>query len=477
MRASLVMGMLSGRSSRRPVRPGDSPGWGGDEKVGLTSPLCSLKVAGSNVTSSDRPRIFTSMTHPPQADLIIENASEVLTCAADADDLIGRVAGGAVAVGGGRILAVGAANEVAAVFDRAGAQIIDAAGKVVMPGFVDCHTHLVFGGSRVDEYTARLTGANLDGLRARGIPVGITGTVEQTRDLSVDALVDAALPRLAEMLRSGTTTVESKSGYGLTAASELRMLQVNRVLDELQPVNVVGTFLGAHAFPRDVAPERYVDQVVEEMIPRVAEMGLARFCDVYCDEGFFTVEQSQRVLEAGVARGLTPKIHLDQYTHTGAAQLAARLGCVSADHLNFTGSAELQTLAAAGVVGVAMPALDFAVAHPRPIDIRSLIDAGMAVALSTDLCPGCWLTSMQLVITLACRLHRLSPAEAVRASTITGAQALGMADEIGSLEPGKRADLLILDVDRYEDLAYRLGRNAVATVIKNGRVVVVREQA
>ncbi len=410
----------------------------------------------------------------PRADLVIEHASELLTCRTGAGDLVGRVRDGAVAVAAGRILAVGTADEVAAAVDRTGARTIYAAGRVVMPGFVDCHTHLVFGGSRVDEYATRVAGGDPAELAGRGIPVGIVGTVGQTRELGVDALVGAALPRLAEMLAAGTTTVESKSGYGLTTESELSLLDVNRRLVEVQPVDVVSTFLGAHAFPPDVPPDRYVDLVVAEMIPRVAEAGLASFCDVYCDEGFFTVEQSRRVLEAGIAHGLRPKIHLDQYSRTGAAELTAELRCVSADHLNFTDPEEIRSLAEAGVVGVAMPGLDFAVAHPRPIDVRAVIAGGMTIALATDLCPGCWLTSMQFVITLACRLHRLSVAEAVRAATLGAAQALGLADEIGSLEPGKLADVLILDVERYEDLAYRLGRNAVATVVKRGRVVVER---
>ena len=409
-----------------------------------------------------------------RADLIVENAGELLTCAAGADDFVGRIPRGAVAVAGGRILAVGSAAEVSAAVDRCSARVIDAAGRVVLPGFVDCHTHLVFGGSRVEEYATRLTGGDLADLTRRGIPVGIVGTVEQTRHLEVDSMVAAALPRLAEMLRAGTTTVESKSGYGLTVASELRMLQANRLLGDRQPVDVVSTFLGAHAFPPDSSPERYVDLVVAEMIPRVAEAGLAAFCDVYCDDGYFTVEQSRRILEAGVAAGLRPKIHLDQYAHTGAALLAADLRCASADHLNFTGPGEIRRLADAGVVGVAMPGLDFAVAHPRPVDVRALIDGGMTVALATDLCPGCWLPSMQFVINLACRLHRLSVAEAVRAATLGAALALGVADEVGSLEPGKLADLLILDVERHEDLAYRLGRNAVETVVKRGQVVVER---
>ena len=413
-----------------------------------------------------------SLSHRPRADLVVERAGALLTCAPDAVDLVGHIPGGSVAIAGERIVAAGPADEVAAAVDRSDARIIDGAGRVVLPGFVDCHTHLVFGGSRVDEYTARLTGADPEALRRRGIPVGISGTVEQTRDLGVEALAAQALPRLTEMLRAGTTTVESKSGYGLTAESELRLLRANRRLAARQPVDIVSTFLGAHAVPRDVSPERYLRTVVEDMIPRVAEERLAECCDVYCDEGYFSVGHSRRVLEAGVAHGLRPKIHLDQYAHTGAARLAAELGCVSADHLNFTGPEELRLLAEAGVVGVAMPGLDFAVAHGRPVDVRALVDNGMTVALATDCCPGCWLVSMQLVIALACRLHRMSVAEAVRAATLGGARALGMAEEVGSLGAGKLADVLVLDVARYEDLAYRLGRNAVATVIKRGRVVV-----
>jgi imidazolonepropionase len=412
--------------------------------------------------------------NPPSADLVIEHAAQLLTCTASAraTDAVGLIADGSVAITGDRITAAGPAAEVAATVDATRAQTIDSRGNVVMPGFVYSHTHLVFGGTRVDEYAAKLTGGDLSALRAKGVPVGITGTVDETSHLSIDALVEQALPRLRQMLLAGTTTVESKSGYGLTPASELRLLQANRVLDELQPATVVSTFLGAHAFPPDEAHERYVESTIAEMIPRVAEMHLAQFCDVYCDEGYFTPEQSRRILGAGVEYGLRPKIHLDQYSHTGAAELAAELHCVSADHLNFTEPAEASMLAAAGVVGVPTPGLDFAVAHHRPVNIRALIDAGMTIALATDCCPGCWLTDMQFVIVLACRLHRLSVAEAIRAATTGSAQALAMETEIGSLEPGKRADLLILDTERYENLAYHLAVNPVSTVIKAGKIVV-----
>jgi imidazolonepropionase len=410
--------------------------------------------------------------NPPPADLIIEHAAQLLTCAKSASDVVGLISDGSVAIAGDRIIAAGPAADVAATVDPSRARVVDGRGKVVMPGFVDCHTHLVFGGTRVDEYAVKLTGGDLSALRAKGIPVGITGTVAETSRLSVDVLVEQSLPRLRQMLLAGTTTVESKSGYGLTPASELRLLQVNRVLDEVQPATVVSTFLGAHAFPPDESHERYVESIIAEMIPRVAELHLAQFCDVYCDEGYFTPEQSRRILGAGIEYGLRPKIHLDQYSHTGAAELAAELHCVSADHLNFTEPAEAAALADAGVVGVPTPGLDFAVAHPRPVDIRALIDVGMTIALATDCCPGCWLTDMQFVIVLACRLHRLSVAEAIRAATLGAAQALAMDAEVGSLEPGKQADLLILDTDQYENLAYHLAFNPVSTVVKSGKIVV-----
>jgi imidazolonepropionase len=379
-----------------------------------------------------------------------------------------------VAVAGERIVAVGPAAEVAAAVDASGARVIEAAGRVVLPGFVDCHTHVVFGGTRVDEYAARLTGADLAPLAARGLPVGIAGTVRETRALGVEGLVASARPRLGEMLAAGTTTVESKSGYALSLEGELAMLEANQRLAAAQPVEIVSTLLGAHALPPEPPRERYVELVVTEMLPRVATTGLAEFCDVFCESGYFTVAETERILRAGLDHGLRLKLHLDQYSETGAAAVAADLGCVSVDHLNYTPPPDLVRLATAGVVAVPLPGLDFAVAHPRPVDIRTLLDHGLEIALATDFCPGCWLPSMQLVIALACRLHRLAPAEAIRAATLGAARAVGREDRLGSLEPGKQADLLILDVERHEDLAYKLGRNAVLTVVKRGAVVVER---
>ncbi len=411
------------------------------------------------------------------ADLLVTHAAELLTCARGAPDLIGCITDGAVAVAGGRIVAVGTTSEVLAAVDASAATVIDASERVVLPGFVDCHTHVVFGGSRVDEYATKVSGGDLAALRAAGKPVGIGGTVASTSALSVDELVAETLPRLREMLAAGTTTVESKSGYGLTLATELALLRANRQLAALQPMAVVSTFLGAHGLPPGVPRETYVAQIIEEMLPQVVAEQLAEFNDVWCDTGIFTLAESERILEAGERLGLRSKIHLDQLSHTGAAQLAARLGCTSVDHLNYTPLEDMQMMAAAGVVAVAMPGIDFATAHHPPVDCRRILESGMPLALATDICPGGWIPSMQFIIALACRLHGLSPAEAIRAATYGAAQALARADQIGSLEVGKQADLLVLDVRRHEDLAYRIGRNAVQTVIVGGRVVVERSEA
>lgn len=392
-------------------------------------------------------------------DLIVTGAAEVLTCAAGAPDLVGSTRGG-VAIDGGVIVALGDTSPYDAE------RVVDARGGVVMPGFIDAHTHVVFGGSRAEEYAARVAGLE----PPPGAVVGITGTMASTRAATREALREEAGARLREMVQHGTTTVESKSGYGLDIDTELATLETNRALQQELPLDIVSTFLGAHAFPPGVDRAAYVDQVVQ-LAKRVGAEGRAEFCDVYCDAGYFDLAQTERILCAGLDVGLAVKVHLDAYSHTGAAALAAELGATSVDHLNLTTDGELSRLGGAGVTGVYMPCLDYAVRHPQPLDPRRVVDAGMELALATDICPGCWTTSMQLAVQMACRTGGLSVPQAIRAATLGSAKAIGRADRVGSLEVGKQADLIVLDVPSAEDVAYRLGRNNVGTVIRHGRVV------
>jgi imidazolonepropionase len=405
----------------------------------------------------------------PKVDLILSGAGEVFTCVTAAGSPAGRVRGVDVAIAGEHIAAIAPPAELELTWDASEARVIELGGKIVAPGFVDCHTHLVFGGTRAQEYAARMTHTAQE-VANMGIPSGIQATAGMTRLSSPEALLEHAAHILQRMFRCGTTTLESKSGYGLNVEKELELLQINRKLQGAQPIDLVSTFLGAHDFPPDMPRQRYLDCLVDEMIPRVAEGKLAEFCDVYCDDGYYSVDESQHILETGLRYGLKPKIHVDAYANIGGAELAAALPAVSADHLNYTARPQMARLAAAGIVGVVMPGLDFAVRHPRPFDARTMLSEGMRLALATDFCPGCWMESMQLVMQLACRLYRFSPEEALYAATASAAQAVGLSAECGSLEPGKLADIQVWDIPTFEDLIYRIGNNAVSMVVKRGKV-------
>lgn len=405
----------------------------------------------------------------PAADLLVADIGELALPDRERPGAVRRVRNGAVAVGGERILAAGVRADVEREVDVSGADTVDAADCLVVPGFVDCHTHLLFGGSRSREYVARLTGDPSD-LEALDGPTGIVASVEMTRAASDEELLSASTARLDAMLAQGTTTAESKTGYGLSAVQELRLLRLNRRLEDAHPVDLVSTLMAAHAFPPDQRDEAaWVETIVEEIIPEAAELG-AEFNDVFCDEGYFDVEQSRRVLEAGRAAGLEPKIHADQYARIGAARLAAELGVVSADHLNETTEDDLATLAEAGVVGVLMPLIDFAVAHPRPVDARRWVRAGLPVGLATDLCPGGWAVSMPLAVQFACRVSGLTPEQALWAATAGGARAVARTDR-GALAPGSLADLIVIDVPSLDELVYRIGHPSVRRVVKSGVVV------
>lgn len=415
-----------------------------------------------------------------RATLVVENASEVLTMERPGlagprrrGDLreVGRIERGAVAVAGERIAWVGPAGELGRIPMAANVVRVDAHGGSVCPGFVDCHTHLVFAGSRHDEFERRLAGESYVEIAAKG--GGIQASLRAVRDASEHELAHLARERLDRMLAHGTTTLEAKSGYGLRTDAELKQVRALMRASEGHAVETVATFLGAHEFPPEYRDDReaYVRLVIDEMIPAVAMLERCEYADVFCEQGVWTVEQSRRVLLAACDAGMKPRLHADEFAPSGGAELAAELGAASADHLSAISDAGVAALADSPTIGVLLPGTTFSCRIP-PADGRRLVDAGVAVAIATDLNPGsCGVEAMGVVIGLACLHLGLLPSEAFVAATLNAAFALERADRVGSLAPGKQADLLVLDVPDYRAVPQRFGTNPVRTVIKKGRRV------
>lgn len=387
---------------------------------------------------------------------------------------IGAVAGGAVAIGDGLILAAGREEDVRdQIAGRAILQELDAQGRLVTPGLIDPHTHLVHGGSREHELALKLRGVTYLEILAQG--GGILSTVEMTRAATEDELYVKAKKSLDTMLLYGATTVEAKSGYGLTLEDELKQLRVAKRLQETHAVDVVSTFMGAHAVPTEYKEraDAYVSTVIDTMLPEIKRLGLAEFCDVFCEHGVFTVEQSRAILRAARTLGFGLKIHADEIESMGGAELAAELGCISAEHLLAATDEGLNAMARAGVVAVCLPATSFNLRVANHARARAMIEMGVPVALSTDYNPGSSPTeSLQLVMTLACLHLRMTPEEVITALTINAAHAIGRADQIGSLEVGKQADLVLYHAPNLAYLPYHFGINHVDTVVKKGRIVV-----
>ncbi|CAI8956076.1 Imidazolonepropionase [Brevibacillus sp. IT-7CA2] len=381
---------------------------------------------------------------------------------------------GSIWLEGGVIQRVGTDEELSLHYrDRAHeAQIIDASGKLVAPGLIDPHTHLVHAGSRQNEFNMRLNGATYMEIMNNG--GGIHSTTAATRAATHEELFAQSKQRLDQFLLHGVTTVEAKSGYGLTLEDELKQLEVAKRLHEEHPIDIVSTFMGAHAVPREYKenPDAFVDVVIEEMIPEVARRKLAVFNDVFCERGVFTPEQSRRILEAGVRHGLLPKIHADEIEPYEGAELAASVGAVSADHLLRASDKGIEQMAEAGVIAVLLPGTAFFL-MAESANGRKMIDRGVAVAISTDCNPGSSPTvSLPLIMNLGCLKMGMTPAEVLTAATINAAHAIRCAHEVGSLEVGKKADVTIFDVPDFMTLQYRYGINHVNTVIKNGTIVV-----
>jgi imidazolonepropionase len=424
----------------------------------------------------------TKLKPKENADLLVINAEELLTLSGESKQPrvgkqmreLGIIRDGALAIREGRIVAVGKTHDITKTYR--GAAVISAQGKVVLPGFVDPHTHLIFAGSREEEFQMRLEGASWMEIYSAGS--GILKTVRETRRARIEKLADLGMERLDAMLAHGTTTLESKSGYGLTLEDEIKILTTAKRLNQLHCINIVSTFMGANAIPPEYRgnSEEYVNLIVDELIPTIAEKGLAEFCDVFCERGIFNLEQTKRILVSGKNHGLKPKIHADEMSLLGGAEIAADVGAISAEHLVFSTVEGIRAMAKKGVIAVLLPAASFSLMMNRYADARMMIDSGLPVALGTDFNASSWVENPQLVIAMACHFMHMTQAEAITAATINAAYAINRGSEVGSLETGKKADAIILNIPNHKFLGYRFGVNLVDRVIKNGRIVIERDK-
>jgi imidazolonepropionase len=417
--------------------------------------------------------------------MLIHSASQLLTIPGPPQrgrslGQLGMIENGAVLIQDGKITAVGSSQDLLNTYP--GEARFDAHGHVVMPGFIDPHTHLPWAGDRANEFELRLMGKSYMEIMAAG--GGINSSVLATRSSEDMELREETRKRARTLFMSGTTTVEAKSGYGLTLESELRLLNILMTLNDEGPLEIIPTFLGAHAFPSEyiTQPDNYVQLICGEMLPEIVKLWHLRypgqtlpFVDVFCDEGAFSYEQTETIFKAALELGFPLKIHADEFANLGGTQLAVQYGAVSADHLVKSNQQDIQALSRSETVAVALPCTPFGLAHQEYTPAAEFLAADSLFALASDLNPGtAWSGNMQFVIALACRYMRLTPAQAVAAATINAAAAIGRADNIGSLEKGKQADIIILTVKDYRHLGYQFGNNLVSHVIKKGRIYPVQ---
>lgn len=416
--------------------------------------------------------------------MVLKNIAQVITlqgppqprCGAAMKDL-GIIENGAIVIRDSRIEWVGPTRDLPVVATDDCRDVVDGNGKamIALPGFVDSHTHPIFAGTRADEYDLRSQGKTYQEIAGAG--GGIRASVRQLRAATRDQLAACAERRFGRFLDHGTTTIEAKSGYGLNLAEELKSLEALDAARARSRLEVFPTFLGAHAIPDEFEGSRqeYVRIIVEEMIPRVAGKGLTLFCDVFCDDGYFTVEESRTILRAAQRAGLGLRIHADELAHSGGARLAAELGAVSADHLEWIEHDDILALRNAGTVATLLPGTAFNLGLTRYAPARDLITAEVPVALATDFNPGsCHTLNMQMILSIACSQMKMTAAEAITAATINGAHALGAGGRIGSLEKGKQADIVLMDVGDYRELPYFFGVNHCVLTIKNGNEIINR---
>ena len=403
--------------------------------------------------------------------LLLKNCRELLTVKEDAKDLIGLMNNTSVLIKGERIEKVGPYEELIKLVGDGDFEEIDCSDKVVMPGYVDSHTHLLFGKSRVDEYVASLTHASADVKKLVKL-VGLEASIYYTKNASDEELIESSLMKLNRMLLSGTTTVEIKSGYGIDKDTELRQLRLINKLKDKTPQTILSTYLGAHYYDVDMGKEKYIDFMISEVLPILKEEKLADFSDIWVDDGYYTAEDADKFLGAALGFGLVPTLHSECYSDIGGAKIAAKLKAANIGHLNYLTREDARLLAENDVVGIVIPTTDFSVAHPKPFDPSYMFEEGMTLAIATNLNPGNWFESMDLAMTLACRNHKMSERQAIRSATLNGAKALRLEEDYGSIEEGKYADIQIRDSDSYKNVVYKVGVNDVVQVIKKGKKLI-----
>lgn len=417
-----------------------------------------------------------------KGDILIKNAAQIVTCSGFSPkfgkemNALHIIDNGAVYIEDGIIGAVGTTEDVMAKIKDPACTVIDASGKAVLPGFVDSHTHFVFGGYRAEEFSWRLKGDSYMEIMERG--GGIINSVKATREASREELFVSGKKRLDTMLSFGVTTVEGKSGYGLDEETEIKQLEVMEAVDRAHPIDVVKTFMGAHAVPKEYKGKEdgFIDFIIEKVLPRAAEKGLAEFCDVFCEKKVFSIEQSRRLLTKAQEMGMKLKLHADEIVPLGGAELAAELGAVSADHLLQASDRGITDMAEKGVIATLLPCTAFSL-REKYARGRFMIDQGCAVALATDLNPGsCFTQSIPLVFALATLYMGMTTEETITALTLNGAAALDRADVAGSIDVGKKGDLVILEFPSYHYIPYHIGVSTVEKVIKNGVLVFDKER-
>ncbi len=406
--------------------------------------------------------------------LILKDCHQLLTCQQIENDKLGVLYGSSVLIEAGTIKKIASYDALAEM--AADCIIVDCSDNIVLPGFVDAHTHTVFGGDRSDEYVDQLVTHSANKIKRDYALKGLAKSIADTQLQSKVALLEGTLQKIDQMLLSGTTTVEIKSGYGIDFDTEIKQLEVIQLCKQYRPLDIFATYLGAHYWDENMGKTNYIDFMINRVMPYIHQNELADFCDIWIDDGYYTAEEAEKVLQNGRLNGMIPKMHTDCYSNVGGVELAARLKAISADHLNFIDDNGIKQLAEAGVVGVLLPGTDYSVNHPRPFNARKMIDGGMKVALATNMNPGNWITAMPFVIDLACRKHQFEPEEAILAATLGGAEALGIARSVGQIAVGMQADIQIWQTDDYKDIAYKHGVNPVSTVIKKGEIVVQNSQ-